>query len=204
MRAPAAVNCQSTPTPNRLRSRSMAVQWAARDCTSPKALLDEAILDSFQGMEHDCFEQTHGGHGRIETRKVGCTNEVKWLGRLVGQWPGLKSLVVVESRRQVIGQKVQTERRYYISNLEGVDAQAVAGAIRGHWGIENKLHGSLDVTFNEDQSRIRKDHGAENYSRLRRIALNLLQQEKTSKASIRGKRKLAGWDHDYLLKLLVG
>lgn len=166
------------------------------------ALLDEAILDGFAGMQHDHFVQTHGGHGRIETRQVWSTPEVQWLGALLQEWPGLQSLAVVESRRQVIGQEPKVQRRYYISTLNGLDAQAMAGAIRGHWGIENQLHWSLDVTFGEDQSRIRKDHGAENFSRLRRMALNLLQKEKTAKASIRGKRKLAGWDHDYLLKLL--
>ena len=74
----------------------------------------------------------------------------------------------------------------------------------GHWGIENRLHWLLDMTFQEDQSRIRKGHGAENYSRLRRIALNLLRREQTVKASIRGKRKLGGWDHDFLLQLITG
>jgi predicted transposase YbfD/YdcC len=166
------------------------------------ALLDEALLEGFGGMPHDYFEQTNGGHGRIETRQVWCTREVHWLGKLVQEWPGLQSLAVVESKRQVIGQEPKIERRYYISTLDGQDAEVMAGAIRGHWGIENQLHWSLDVTFGEDQSRIRKDHGAENFSRLRRIALNLLQKEKTTKASIRGKRKLAGWDHGYLLKLL--
>lgn len=167
-----------------------------------KALLDEAILEGFAGMQHDYFEQTSGGHGRLETRQVWCTSEVHWLGALVKEWPGLQSLAVVDSIRQVIGQEPMRDRRYYISTLDGHNAQIVAGAIRGHWGIENQLHWSLDVTFGEDQSRIRKDHGAENFSRLRRIALNLLQKEKSAKASIRGKRKLAGWDHDYLLKLL--
>ena len=76
-------------------------------------------------------------------------------------------------------------------------------AIRGHWGIENQLHWSLDVSFAEDDSRIRKSHGAENLSRLRRIALNRLQQETSRKVGIKTKRLIAGWDHDYLLGLLT-
>lgn len=80
----------------------------------------------------------------------------------------------------------------------------MGACIRGHWGIENRLHWLLDMTFQEDSSRIRKGHGAENYSRLRRIALNLLRQDKTLKASIRGKRKAPGWDHNFLLKLITG
>jgi predicted transposase YbfD/YdcC len=168
-----------------------------------KGLLDESIGESFQGMRHDFFEQTEKGHGRIETRKVWCTPEVQWVGEPAEKWAGLRSIAAVESSRQVSGQQAKAERRYYISTLDGTDAQAMAQAIRGHWGIENQLHWSLDVTFQEDQSRIRKDHGAQNYSRLRRIALNLLRRETSLKASIRGKRKVAGWDHDYLLKLLL-
>lgn len=80
----------------------------------------------------------------------------------------------------------------------------MAGAIRGHWGIENKLHDVLDVSFAEDQNRIRKGHAAENFSRIRRIALNLLRRETTKKRGIKGKRLIAGWDNDCLLKLLSG
>ena len=79
----------------------------------------------------------------------------------------------------------------------------MAEAVRGHWGIENNLHWQLDVSFHEDACRVRTGHGAENLSRLRRIALNLLKRETTEKASIANKRLLAGWDHGYLLKLLT-
>jgi predicted transposase YbfD/YdcC len=167
-----------------------------------KALMDEGILDGFADMSHDFHEEVDGNHGRIERRRVWCTNEVQWLGELQKDWSGLGLLVAVESRREV-GGKVSEERRYYISSRSKATAAQMAEAIRGHWGIENQLHWSLDVSFGEDDSRIRKGHGAENYSRLCRIALNRLQQESTKKVGIKTKRKIAGWDHDYLLSLLA-
>src|SRR5208283_1189775 len=163
-------------------------------------LLDEAILEKFAGLKHDYFQQVDGDHGRIETRRVWVTPEIQWLGEVGQTWPGLE-LLVVESVRDVDG-KISTERRYYLgSNAQATAAQAAA-AIRGHWGIENQLHWILDVSFNEDQCRIRKGHGAENFSRLRRIALNLLQRDTTRKVGIKTKRLVAGWDEDYLLGLL--
>jgi predicted transposase YbfD/YdcC len=169
-----------------------------------KALLDEAILDVFQGMQHSCFEQTNGGHGRIETRRVWCTREIQWLGELAGEWVGLESLVVVESTRQVIGQEPTRERRYYISSLKNGDAKQMAQAIRGHWGIENGLHYVLDVSFGEDASRIHKDHAPVNFSRLRRLTMNMLKQEQSiPQASIKARRKMCGWSEAYLLKVLA-
>jgi len=168
-----------------------------------KNLLDEAMLEKFAGMKHDYYEQTDGDHGRIETRKVWCTSEVKWLGELGKDWPKLSQLVVVEATREV-GGKSSSERRYYIASDKKGTAKGAAEAIRGHWGIENQLHWSLDVSFGEDGCRISKGHAAENFSRLRRIALNLLQREKRKKVGIKTKRLIAGWDHNYLLNLLEG
>jgi predicted transposase YbfD/YdcC len=169
-----------------------------------QAVMTEARQEDLKGWSGDFHEQTEAGHGRIETRKVWCIRDVQWLGEVAQDWPGLRSVAMVEATRQVGRQAATTECRYYISSLDGRDAQAMGASIRGHWGIENRLHWLLDMTFQEDQSRIRKGHGAENYSRLRRIALNLLRREQTVKASIRGKRKLGGWDHDFLLKLITG
>ena len=118
-----------------------------------------------------------------------------------GQWSGLTTLVMVEGERRV-GGKTTVESRYYISSLPN-DASKLLDAVRSHWGIENKLHWSLDVTFNEDGSRVRSGNGAENFSVLRRMALNLLKAEKTTKRSLAGKRKDAAWDNDYLLKILA-
>ena len=173
-----------------------------------KTLLDEAILGGFAGMGHGYAEQVDGDHGRVETRRTWVTDEVRWLGgELPGRWPGLASVAAVEAVRLDLGDltgKVATERRYFISSLGGTDAARFAAAVRGHWSIENKLHWQLDVSFREDERRIRKGHGAENYSRLCRLALNLLKQDRTVKIGIHGKRLKAGWDEHYLLRLLTG
>ncbi len=175
------------------------------------ALMDELALDhakAVAGMRVDYWEQTERRHGRVETRRVWVSDEVRWLGEpLLGLWPGLAggSIALVERTRQDLSDfsgKVSVERQYYISSLEGIDAAAMAGYVRGHWSVENNLHWQLDVSFREDQGRTRKGHGAENYSRLSRIALNLLKRDKRLTAGIKGKRLYAGWDHDYLLQLI--
>jgi predicted transposase YbfD/YdcC len=165
------------------------------------ALLDEAVLDSFKGMRHGFVQTVDGDHGRIETRRVWVTDEAKWIN-LDEPWPQLGSLAMVESVREV-NDKTSTERRYFISSLQGTDASRMAGLVRGHWGIENKLHWQLDVSFREDERRIRKGFAAENFSRLCRMALNRLKADQSTKAGIQGKRLKAGWDEYYLFKLLT-
>ena len=170
--------------------------------TKVKNLLDELILEDFQGVEHDYFVDVHGDHGRIETRRVWVYWTVKDLGPIAKEWPGLKSLVVVESVREC-GGHTSRERHYYISSLpRRVRAKRMAEYIRGHWSVENNLHWQLDVSFSEDRRRIRKGHGAENFSRLCRIALNLLKNESSLKIGMAGKRKTCGWDDQYLLKVI--
>jgi predicted transposase YbfD/YdcC len=164
-----------------------------------KRLLDEAIIDGQLGLNF--CQEVDGEHGRIETRRVWTTDRVRHL-RLAEPWPGLASIACVERVREVMGGKTSTERNYYISSIKRADARALADAIRGHWAVENQLHWHLDMSFGEDACRIRKDHAAENFSRLRRIALNQLQREKCLKGGIKTKRLKSGWDHDYLLKVL--
>ena len=167
-------------------------------------LMKEALLEQFKEVRHDYFEETEGDHGRIETRRVWVCDELKWL-KMADQWPGLRQMVMVQSRREQKGQ-VSTEWRYYIASHRKLDAKRTAEAIRGHWGIENQVRWVLDVTFNEDQSRIRRGHGAENFSRLRRMVLNKLrayEDPSGKKPSVRMKRKKCGWSFAYFLKALM-
>jgi predicted transposase YbfD/YdcC len=168
---------------------------------------DEAVLLGFAGMSHGRFESADDGHGRLETRRVWVTDEVHWVqDRLDEPWPHLGSVAVVESVRQDLGDpagKVTTERRYFVSSRTGTDARAMAAAVRGHWSVENNLHWQLDVSFREDECRIRAGHGAENFSRLRRMALNLLTRDNSVKVGVRGKRLKAACDEHYLLRLLT-
>ncbi len=118
-----------------------------------------------------------------------------------GKWAGLVSVGMAEFMRVEKSGKTSLERRYYLSSLS-LKAKEIARIIRGHWGIENQLHWVLDVQFNEDDSRIRKDNAPENFAIVRQISLNLLNQEKTVKNGMKNKRKRAGWDDGYLLKVL--
>jgi predicted transposase YbfD/YdcC len=146
-------------------------------------------------------ETVEKDHGRLETRRYWQGGELDWFaGR--GEWEGLRSVGLVESRRQVGDGAPTTERRYYLSSLS-VDVEKFARAVRGHWAIENSLHWVLDVQCGEDRSRVRAGHAAANLATLRRLALNLLKQDRTKKRGIKGKQLNASWDHAYLLRLLA-
>jgi predicted transposase YbfD/YdcC len=169
-----------------------------------KTLMDEAILEKMKGWRGSTFKETDAGHGRIETRQVWVTPEVKHLGpELLALWPGVKAVAAVERTREVIGKDVEpsVERHYYILSDGKCNAERAGQIIRGHWAIENGLHYVLDVSFNEDQSRVRKGHGAENLSRLRRLSANLLRLN-PSKRSIKGQRKNCCWSDEYLFQTL--
>jgi len=144
-------------------------------------------------------------HGRIETRQCVVAHDVSALAAPDQHWPGLHSAVMVKSTREALGGRNTAERttewRYYISSLRA-DASEFNAKVRAHWGIENSCHWVLDVTFGEDDCRIRRGDGAQNFAILRRIALNLVKQDKSDKSSVRLKRLRAGWSTDYLEKLL--
>jgi len=172
--------------------------------------MDDAILDHFNDLSHDRFEETDAGHGRIEKRTLWvCWEPHELLGDLAGEWPGLKALIAVERTRESTSKtgtpRTSTERHYYIASLDRrTKAKRLAGYVRGHWSVENNLHWQLDVSFREDERRIRKGHGAENFSRMCRAALNLLKNETTSQGGIASRRKKCGWENDYLLKVIAG
>jgi predicted transposase YbfD/YdcC len=147
------------------------------------------------------FDAFDDSHGRTVRRRVWVITDLKPIPELA-KWPDLPSVIGVETIRAAYpGAVITSDYRIYISSLIR-SATAFVTMIRQHWDIENKLHGSLDVTFNEDRCRIRKDHAAENMVALRHIALNLLRQEHSHRLSLRQKRLLCGLDEHYLLTVL--
>ena len=141
-----------------------------------------------------------GDHGRIETRTTTVIHDVTWL-RERHDWPGLRSVVVVESERE-IGDKVERETRFYITSLVLL-ATMLAPIIRSHWAIENSLHWVMDMVFRDDECRLRTDHAPANFCTIKHMAHNLVRLA-PGKASLRLKRKTAGWDDDFLASLITG
>ena len=142
--------------------------------------------------------RTNKGHGRTETRTASISGDVAWLQER-HQWPGLAAVGKITASRQE-GGRTNAESRYYLLSRT-FSPERFNDIVREHWSIENRLHWVLDVVFNEDQSRKRKDHCPDNLALLRKLALNLAHLE-PSKASIRGKLKRAGWHNDYLATIL--
>jgi predicted transposase YbfD/YdcC len=161
----------------------------------------DCLGNDFAGVPHRYQRRVEQGHGRHEARHYYVV-EVPQALRTREQWRDLRSVGMVYAERQVGQGEIGGEARFFISSLRP-EVKAFARAVRGHWGIENGLHWVLDVAFGEDQSRVRKDHGPENLAWLRRVAVSLLRNEPT-KASIKCKRKMAGWDDEYLLSILLG
>src|SRR3954453_959661 len=148
----------------------------------------------------DTFDEAHG---RLVRRRVFASTEAASLEAL-SAWPGLHTVPAVESLRSTSGApKVETEIRYFLSSCRD-DPVVLGQAIRQHWAIENALHWVLDVTFREDDSRVRDQHAARNLAALRRIAINLVGRDGSTKTSVRARRKRAAWDNDYMLQLLAG
>ena len=165
-----------------------------------------AVSEHFEQLHEDDFENSdcrrrqtkEKGHGRVEERYYYQTPLPETMRPFVKAWEKLTTLGQVISLTERDGQEC-SEVRYYISSLPpGV--KRFAQSVRGHWGIENSLHWVLDTTFNEDQSRIRKDHGPDNFALLRRFAVTLIKQD-TSQGSIKKKRKRAAWNNEALAKI---
>ena len=161
-----------------------------------------ARKENFSGREYSYYQEVESGHHRIEKREI-WTVPVSSFPFLDNQliWKGLKTITMVVSERR-LWNKTTKAVRFYISSVEN-NAEKIAKAIRSHWGIENKLHWTLYVTFSEDASRIRKDNSPENFALLRRLAVNLLKQETTFKGSLKMKRYKAAMDNNYLVKILM-
>jgi predicted transposase YbfD/YdcC len=164
----------------------------------------KSYFETVPSGEVDRFETLGKDHGRIEVRAHTVSHVVDWISSErcypgAPRFPQLIAIGMVESRIER-GDKIETERRSYISS-RALSAKAFAGAVRSHWAIENNLHWTLDMTFQEDQSRLRAWHGAKNMAVVRHFALNLVRKA-GDKRSIKRRRKRASWDPQYLLQIL--
>ena len=168
-----------------------------------KEMFEHSRMSGLSDLGYRFCETLEKGHGRIEKRRCWAVSDPDHLGYFNdrSEWSELRSLAMVESERTENG-KTSTQTCYFISSLSN-DARKLLSGVRTHWGIENSVHWVLDVAFSEDDSRVRAGNAAENFSVLRRMALNMLKRESTSKGGVAAKRKRAGWDEDYLLTVLA-
>lgn len=164
----------------------------------------EARRTQFAGITHDYHKTVEKGHGRIECRECWALDPHMWPERFrtLADWAGLQAIACIRSERHILATgKTEVNTSYHITSLAPI-AKSILTAKRSHWGIENTLHWSLDISFAEDGSRVRIGAAPANLATLRHIALNLLKHEKSAKASIKTKRLKCAWDDDYLLKVL--
>ena len=163
-----------------------------------KLFVAEQQAKGFEDAKVTRHETVDGDHGRIETRRYTVIHDVAWLQERHG-WPGLRSVIVVETTREWRG-KTERETRLYISSLD-LAAEVVAQMIRDHWRVENNLHWVMDMVFRDDECRVRKDHAPANFATIKHAAFNFLKRA-PGKDSMRGKRKRAGWEDDFLYSVV--
>lgn len=163
-------------------------------------LFKDAISKKFDGYSHSSYHTREINHGREEIRHYLMLKDVAKQIDPKHEWANFNSIGMVESVR-IVNNKTTVETRYYICSLRS-NAEKLGTSIRSHWGVENSLHWVLDVTFREDDCRIRKDNAPNNFAVLRRIAINLLGQEKSKKMGIKNKQFLAAMDNNYLSQVL--
>jgi predicted transposase YbfD/YdcC len=156
------------------------------------------IISGFGRLNVNYSKIEEKAHGRIEKREYWLLTDIDWISQKE-EWTGLKSVGMVRSEREYQGKK-SIESRYFISSLTNVDL--FQKSVRTHWQIENSCHWVLDFAFREDESRIREGYAAENFSIMRKVALNFLKNDTTIKIGVKGKRRAAGWDDDYRSKII--
>lgn len=162
-------------------------------------LFEDAGKNDFKDLSHQTCTTVDGGHGRVETRCFTITDDVDWFEEK-SKWKKLTTFGMVESIREM-REETTREKRYFISSLP-LNAERFAEAARCHWSVENDLHWGLDISFREDDCRVRKGHAPENLAILRRFALSLIKHDPLRKIGVKASRKAAGWDNNYLLHLL--
>jgi predicted transposase YbfD/YdcC len=199
-----AMGCQSAIA-ERIIAQGAQYVLAVKD---NQPALHEAIQDYFEtarrgdfaSVPADTYEEIDAGHGRCEVRRCWVVEDLRTLPE-PSRWAGLRSIARVESERHG-AEQLSREVRYYLTSLPA-NARQIGEAVRAHWGVENRLHWVLDVTFREDESRIRRDHAPANFNTLRQFALNLLRRESSS-ISIRRKRFKAALDDGFRAKVMFG
>ncbi len=166
-----------------------------------QAALYEQVCNQFHSFKEDSYSRhLDKGHGRSEIRTCKVISQLNWIDEKE-HWSNLKSIVKISSERMMNG-KSSLQHRYYISSLSA-DAAYFNQAIRGHWGIENQLHWQLDVGFREDYNTTRNRQAAQNLAVVRKMAINILKADKSTKTSLKAKRKMAGWNENYLIKIIT-
>lgn len=153
----------------------------------------------FPDTKISVHETVGGDHGRIETRRVTAVHEVAWL-RERHDWPGLQGVLIVESMREIAG-KTERDTRYHITS-SSLPAARMGPIVRDHWAVENGLHWVMDMTFRDDECRIRTEHAPENFVTLKHMAANLARKA-PGRDSVKLRLKTAGWDDDYLASLIT-
>ena len=167
-----------------------------------RQVFSDGLDTDFAGMEHHSYCTEDQAHGRTETRVYHIVAVPEEFAERHSDWEGLRSIGMVYCERQEGDKEPSIETRVFITSLRP-RVKKFARAVRDHWGIETSLHWVLDMSFREDESRVRKGYGQENLALIRRLAASLLHNEPTCKAGVACKRKCAGWNDDYLLKVLA-
>lgn len=161
--------------------------------------VNEQKANDFKDTETSRYQTVNSDHGRIETRTTTVIHDIRWIAKR-HDWPGLKSVVMIESIREIEG-KAERETRFYLSSL-ALPADQLGRIVRDHWAVENSLHWVLDMVFRDDECRVRTENAPANFTTIKHMALNLLRRA-PGKDSLRLRRKVAAWDDEFLTTLIT-